>query len=312
MKREDKTVIGVATFRRPAGLLRLLESLECMETGRNIEIVVAENDAPGLEGATAVSSLVQQGYRWPVAVVFVERRGISEARNALIEAAFRDPTVVALAMVDDDQWVEPGWIDALTDMQEATGATVVGCRVVPDFQGLPGDWTEGLNVFWRESKNDGLCELIVGTDGVLLDRTVLNHCKPPYFDPEFSLTGGGDKEFFVRLSKKGATFAYAGSAIAHEIFGRDRLNVGWACRRAFRIGSTDMRTVLRHYREPRRLVLELFKIAGALVVTPVSFILLAWSTRLRLKHVMRMCRAFGKISALVGVRYGEYRRTYGS
>ena len=308
----ERIAIGIATFKRPQGLLRLLRSLERLDTDAQIRIIVTDNDAAGREGEACATSVSRQGYRWPIDVSITERRGISEARNTLLQRAFIDPDTSALVMADDDQWVEPDWIKALLEMQRLTKADVVGCRVVPDFQGEPSEWTEGLYVYWADKLPDGRCGLITGTGGTLLARSVLAHGGSPGFDPRFSLTGGGDKEFFVRLSRQGAAFAYAGTAVAHEIVDRSRLNLGWALNRAYRIGATDMQIVLLHSKGPRPLVLESAKIAAGLVLSVSCFGASIWSPSRRLMSLMKLYRVLGKISAILGARYNEYQTIYGS
>ena len=307
-----RIAIGIATFKRPKGLLRLLRSLERLDTDAQIRIIVTDNDAAGREGEACATGVSRQGYRWPIDVSVTERRGISEARNTLLQRAFIDPDTSALVMVDDDQWVEPDWITSLLEMQRLTNADVVGCRVVPDFQGEPSEWTEGLYVYWADKLPDGRCGLITGTGGTLLARSVLAHGGSPGFDPRFSLTGGGDKEFFVRLSRQGAAFAYAGTAVAHEIVDRSRLNIGWALNRAYRIGATDMRIIQLHSNGLKPLLLEPAKIAAGLAISLVCCAATLGSPKRRIGPLMKLYRALGKASAFFGRQYDEYQTIHGS
>ena len=101
----------------------------------------------------------------------------------------------------------------------------------------------------------------------LIARAVLEGMAPPWFDPAFALTGGEDHDFFVRLARPGARFAWADDAARP-----------WRCARQPRQAGlgADARLFHRQFRHagaaeasarPGLLLRESGKIAGrALVV----------------------------------------------
>jgi hypothetical protein len=282
-----------------------------LKTTLEVAVIVAENDVEGAAGARTCAAITKEGYRWPLRLVIARERGISHARNALMNAAFEGGDAAALAMIDDDQWVEPEWLDALMEMQQTTGADVVGGYTRPDFGGCEEPWTHALSVYWRPRRADGPCAPTFGAGGVLMSRSVLTYCRPPYFDPEFSITGGEDAEFFTRLAKSRATFAFAASAVAHEVIGSARATKGWARRRAYRIGTSDMRIAMLHPTcwTAAKAVLT---IAAALVAGPVHFAVFFAVPHKRMAAELKLHRAFGKIAAFLGHRCYEYANTHGA
>ena len=60
----------------------------------------------------------------------VAERGIAQNRNALVAAALDRSEMQFLAMLDDDEWVEPDWLDALLATQAHFGADAVEGPVI--------------------------------------------------------------------------------------------------------------------------------------------------------------------------------------
>jgi len=240
-----KIIIGIPTFKRPEGLSRLLLSLEKIEISFDVEIIVADNEGLQGHGHNVVSEMASS-YTYPLSVISVPERGISSVRNSIMNHAFETLNADMLAMIDDDEIVESNWLLELVKMQQQTHADVVGGQVKPEFENGAPAWTDGLGLYWRAVYPDGLIDLIEGTTSVLLNRSVRDNFPNIKFDIEYGLTGGGDKEFFTRLKNKGATFAFSSKSISHEFFGESRMTKEWAMQRAYRIGSGDMRNVIKN------------------------------------------------------------------
>lgn len=307
-----KIAVGIPTYKRPNGLRRVLKSLEHIVTVHDVTVVVAENDREGREGMSVAEEHITSGYRYPIKIALSKARGISQARNALMETAFADPEIAMLVMVDDDQWVKPDWLTNIVDMQTRTGADIVGGYILPDFQTAEQTWLLKLSVYWRRRGNNGVVPVIETTGSVLITRAVLDLCDPPYFDEAFSLTGGGDREFFTRLANRGARFAFAENAIVYEVFEQDRLSLAWARRRSYRVGASDMLVNLKHSRGPGHFMLEIAKIGAGLVRAAGRYLVGIHSPLKRTQAELLMLRTFGKVSTLFGMRYEMYRKTSGN
>lgn len=303
-------VVAIPTFKRPLGLERLLRSLAALETDATLRVLVADNDAGQHEGAD-LCARISAGYRWPLDTFIVPERGIAQVRNALVERALGDPTVAFVAMLDDDEWVEPQWLTGLTAAQRQSNADVVRGSVLREFEAPPPSWAlewEGIAAIDRPTGYEGMIE---GIGNVLIARHCFEGLSKPCFDLQFGLTGGEDKEFFIRLSKLGLRFTRTADAVAHEFVPASRVRLDWSLKRAYRTGNTDMRIALKHGRGLGVLLSELSKIAGAFLAFPFLSIVYSLNPVRRLDGVRKLYRAAGKIGALFGHRYQEYAVTHG-
>lgn len=307
-----KVVIGIATCKRPTMLEKALRSLETLQTEVDVRVFVADNDATNPEGITVVDKLNVEGYRFALDSVVVEERGIPYARNAIANHAFRDPTVDSLVFMDDDQWVEPQWLDALLRVQRDNGADVVAATVVPDFLLPPPAWVRGCRVYYGEDTNtSGLVGIVYSTNGVLLSSSLTSRLSLPWFDENFPWPGGDDAELFARLRLLHARFARASAAIIHETYPASRVTLRWALQRAYRIGGSDIFISRRYHPGVRALLVEMVKITGAIMVAPVLVMANIGRPGRQVDAVCKISRACGKIAAMSGFRYHEYATIHG-
>jgi glycosyltransferase involved in cell wall biosynthesis len=302
--------IAIATFRRPKGLKRLLDAIAKLQTNANVFVLVADNDAFHSEGYELCRRLCI-GYRWPLDSFVVSRRGIAQARNALALRALQRTDMSYLAMLDDDGAPEPGWLDAMLHAQNKTDADVVGGLVVPAFEIAPPPWAARAPGIAPRHHRTGPIPMLHGTGNTLFTRAAIERAGYPLFDPGYALTGGEDKELFTRMKRQGARYAWCDEAVIRETQPASRLTVGWYCRRAYRVGNSDMRVFLRHRRTAAALVPELAKIAAALLSAPFMSLIFAFAPNRRLDGLRLICRQAGKVAALFGRHYHEYAVTHG-
>ncbi|MCB1750398.1 MAG: glycosyltransferase family 2 protein [Gammaproteobacteria bacterium] len=311
MNQSMLVVIGLPTCKRPQGLARLLDSIAKQRVDFEVQVLVADNDCEQQEGIKTVVRYQQQGFRFPLEAFVVPERGISQVRNALLQRAFVDCQADLLAMLDDDEWAEEEWLSSLVLVQRLTQADVVGGYVIPEFAVPAPDWVQGLPVYpVSKPQQSGYVRLIYGTTNVLLSKSILTRFPGQLFDPFYSLVGRGDVEFFTRLKKHGATFAFAHRARSHELFGASRLTKQWARERAFRDGAGDMRIMWLNNPSIKRVVIESGIIVVAGVVAGVQLLLRIKSHR-RMAAQLLFMRQVGKIFGLFGKHKQVYRQIHG-
>lgn len=290
-------VICIPTFRRPQSLRRLLDAIAQLRTGADIAVLVADNDAEGHAGFDLANSMAP-GFRFPLRAVIAHRRGIAQVRNTLIEEALKE-TPRFLAMIDDDEWPDADWIDAFLREAEQSGAGVL----------------QGSILFRHPAQADivrasGPAEMLQGAGNLLLRREVLEAMARPWFDPQFALSGGEDRDFFVRAKSEGVRFAWADEARCYGEVPETRARLSWMLARAYSIGNSDMRVLLKHSPGPAVRMAELGKIAAALLLAPPAALLLAASAR-RAAPLEKLFRALGKLTAMCGARHQEYAVIHG-
>jgi glycosyltransferase involved in cell wall biosynthesis len=304
-------LVAIPTFRRPLGLARLLEALEKLDTESRVEILVADNDSVGHEGSTLCARLCAEHYRWPLHSIIVPERGIAQARNALVAYALENSTAGFIAMLDDDEWPDPHWLDAFVRVQAQTCADALHGAVLRRFEVEPGRWASRCQGIAPLRGRTGSVGMIHSSSNVFLNRDCLLRMQSPWFDPAFALTGGEDKEFFTRMRLQGARFAWADDAIAFAHVPASRSNLPWVLRRSYRVGNSDMRVLLKHDRSVRALAIEAAKITGAVLLAPFLVLVHAAAPGARTAALCKLWRAAGKTAAVCGAHYNEYATIHG-
>jgi succinoglycan biosynthesis protein ExoM len=304
--------VAIPSFRRPRGLKRLLLALERLDTKANVRVLVADNDAERREALALCRELNATGYRWPLVCVVAPERGIAQARNALVEHVLANGPGDFIAMLDDDEWPDPGWLDVFLSVQKETGADALHGAVLRDFEQQPGVWAQTSHGIAPLRGTTGAIPMIEGTSNVLISRACLEGLEKPCFDPNFALTGGEDRDFFERLRRQGRRFAWADEAVVHSWVPASRASFVWVLQRAYRTGNSDMRVFLKHGHSRIETVREVAKIAAAATLCPGMLIVLAPFVRRWTDALCKLCRAAGKTTALMGRRYDEYATIHGA
>jgi len=207
-------------------------------------------------------------------------------------------------MLDDDERADALWLSRMLAMMAWTGADVIGGPVLFEFKDPVPESISRSGAFLSPSAKSGMVPMIEGSGNILLSCRALEQAGSPRFDLAYGLTGGEDKEFFLRLKKKGLRFAWANDAIATEGVAAERLQTGWILRRAFRCGNCDMRIPIDH-RAWSEVAAGLAKSAGVVVSAPVLALLLL-SPHRRLWLLRLWSRTAGRLSAIFGFSYKEY------
>ena len=290
-------VICVPTFKRPQSLKRLLAAIAALETSADIAVLVADNDAEDRAGFN-LAKAIAPGYRFPLTAVIAEERGIAQVRNTLFRHALQTGARF-IAMIDDDEWPEPGWIDSFLRLAEQTSADVLQGSILFDHPAQPD--------IVRAS---GLTDMPQSTANLFVRREIVEATPQPWFDPEFALSGGEDREFFVRLSHAGVVFAWADEARIRAHVPESRTRISWMLQRAYSSGNSDMRVLLKYRPGFATCLRELAKIAAALGLAVPAALVLAATPR-RVVPLEKLFRALGKLAALCGAHHQEYAVTHG-
>ena len=300
----ERITIAIPTFKRPRSLARLLDAIAGLMTDLDVRVLVADNDVENHEGLDLCRRLAP-GYRWPLTAVIASERGIAQVRNTLVEQALADPAMTFLAMIDDDEWPEPRWLDEFLAVQRRTGADLLQGTILFAHDGI------GPKMVADICRSTGPCAMLQGAGNLLIARKVLEETAAPWFDPAFALTGGEDHEFFTRLAKAGRRFAWADAARAHGDVPEARRDLGWVLARAYSTGNSDMRVLLKHQPGAALMLRESGKILGALLLSLPLAAILALSPNRRLAPLQKLFRAAGKLTAMTGRRYNEYSVVHG-
>jgi succinoglycan biosynthesis protein ExoM len=230
-----KIVICIATYRRPAKLKLLLASLgdqALAETPLNRKVLVVDNDVNETARHICETTLSP----WPIQYFVEPRRGISQARNAALRQSGDADWV---AFVDDDEVVDPHWLERLWHTQQTFEADIVTGPVVPHYQtGVP-PWIIQSGILARHRYPTGSRPKTPGTGNVFIRAEVFRRIGS--FDERFGLTGGEDSDFFLRATQAGCKVVWCDEAVVRESVGPRRAGLGYLLRREYRDASTLVR-----------------------------------------------------------------------
>ncbi|MDG4665376.1 glycosyltransferase [Mycobacterium sp. 236(2023)] len=233
-------LIAIATYLRPTGLQRLLDSLEVAiaSAGLDVDVLIVDNDAEGSARSIAAAHGLGPTY------VVEPEPGISAARNRALDH-FGD-SYRGIVFVDDDEWVSPTWLTTLTEYAVQTQADVVVGPVVSVFLEPAPEWVQRGGFFQGRSQVTGDHLRYAPTNNTLLVRDTWVRVGSPRFDPAFSTTGGEDTDLFHGIRKSGAAILFCAEAQVYEEVPTDRQSLGWVRRRAMREGANETRVLRKH------------------------------------------------------------------
>ena len=301
MKRTPDVSICIATFRRPRGLARLLDSLSAQKLpeGLDIEIVVVDNDAAGEARSRAMAVCdAARTARW-----FVEpRQNIALARNrAVFEARGR-----WIAFIDDDEVADENWLAAYWKLVERGDGNGFFGPVLARLDEVVTPWLDVETFFSRPRHPSGtpIDSAEVSTSNALVQQVFFSERR---FDPAWGRTGGSDVELFDRMLVAGARFRWCDEALVREIIPPRRHRLGWLSQRAFRGGVGFTRLEKQRRRSgavSRGLPRALLALA---VLTPLLPVSLLTGKAAAARVWLRICTQVGHLWAMAGLSYEEYR-----
>ena len=312
--------VCICTFRRPAGLRRLLACL-ASQTFNDIPqpivtVIVADNEG-SLENRRICSEFQESAFA-SLTYVTEPQQGISYARNACIDN-LPDGTHF-VAMVDDDESPDPAWLNHLLLAQSSSGADVVVGPTLPSFEANTAAWVQETEYFAKPRNPDSFEDLQpdppAATCNVLVNAEIFSKLGLR-FDPALALSGGEDKLLFQDIKLRGYRFVWAARAKVTEWIPRDRASFAYMWREEFRRAS------VRHYVKSRLKVsnpLKLFVLVPKSLARAVKNIATGCyrlAAQLLKNNANRsdvalaalvIADGFGSIAGLLGLRSRHYRR----
>ncbi|WP_170853930.1 glycosyltransferase family 2 protein [Microlunatus flavus] len=287
-------VVGVATFRRPAALARLLPALvaQLEAYAGEASVLVVDNDPDA--GAR------EEVARWAggrVRYAHEPRPGIAAARNRALAGA---GDARLLVFVDDDGLPQPGWLSRMVEAWLRWRPAAVSGPAVPRFEeGEPDPWVAGSGVFDRTVRPTGMLLGGASSANLLLDLEQLRAFGLA-FDEAFGLTGGSDTMLTHAIVAAGGEIRWCDEAEVLDFHSPDRMTRAWVRRRSYRTGNDWSRVALALAPSgPRRLAERGELVARGAVRGATG---LANQLRGRLAHdVARQALGACQVSTAVGV-----------
>lgn len=303
--RPTAVAVCIATYRRPAGLARLLDALAQLELDRqmaSVRIVVVDNDATG--SSSDVCHKQMTGSPWPIDYLIEPRQGIPFARNAAVSACYE--SCDAIAFIDDDELPDAAWLAHLLAARESYSADVVTGPVLPRFEHTPPRWASEGPFFSLPRYASGSIRDRGFTNNVLVDSRVFRSL-PTWFDERLRFTGGSDTHFFRRAHLAGFRIVWCDEAVVHDDIPASRINLRWVTQRAYRYGHTHAFVRYDLAQDTRsRLVLSAILRLREAATSAVVGVVARKGWRL-LEAVTETAYAAGMLANVLGSNYDEYR-----
>jgi len=302
-----KSVIAVcvSTFRRPAGLEKLLSALRAATVPNDVEmrLIIVDNETGGDTQAPTVRD-------WLVKRVVEDERGIPFSRNRAVAEAGE---VDAIVFFDDDEQPRAECLERLIAVWRDTNADVIQGASVPVFETAPPAWIERAGYFRRDFEHDGesIASYMARTSNVLVRRAVLDVADPP-FDRRLGLIGSEDTFLFRTAEQQGFTFVAAPSAIVDEDVPASRVDRKWLVQRQYRTAWGRSFHLKSQNPSPARRLKRVLAGMRIIALTPVA----AWRGRpeiasMRTEGARSFAYGWGLIVGLVGSGPSEYAEIHG-
>jgi len=297
----------VPTFRRPAGLRKLLAHVEQLNYVGPLSVIVVDNDAEARAGAAIVQQ-TSATFRFPLIGHVEPRRGHTYAYDrAFVSACRATPAPDYVAVLDDDEYPDPNWLTELVRVALEYNADIVGGPVFPVFE-MPDHWLAKSGLYAPRRYATGTVSMIYGAGSMLIRRSTLEQYLEEPFLHDYAFTGGGDEEFFYRCRRDGRGFAWADEAHVFETTPDSRITVGYLLRRMFRKGTCATRVERKFASTVMGAVCRWCKglglIGSATLFLPVAAL---GGRRAIIRGLILAARGTGRIAAEFGFVYEEYR-----
>jgi glycosyltransferase involved in cell wall biosynthesis len=281
--------VCVCTYKRPEFLRRLLIDLVSQDTGGRFthSIVIADNDQ--LRSAEPLVSDFAATSKIPVKYCVEPRQNIALARNKAIENAEGD----YIALIDDDEFPEKNWLQALFDACERYKVDGVLGPVKPSFEDGVPRWIVKGRFYNKPSHETGfvLAARNTRTSNVLVRDEVMRGPDAP-FRPEFR--AGEDVDFFRRAIAQGRVFIWCNEAVVHEEIPPTRWKRSYLLRKALLRGAS---AALRPTVGPLNIAKSVLAVVLYAIALPFSVLL---GQHKFMDTLVRLCDHLGKVLAALG------------
>ena len=251
--------IVICTYERPvllAAALRSILALDGLQQDGDLDVVVVDNSGGG--SARPVVEALAAGAAIPIAYVAAHPANISVARNAGCRASRGE----AVAFLDDDQEVAPGWLAAVRDGLSRYPHDVFFGPITPVYED-PEALTPPARALFVRAGDRPAGDDLAAFDRPAAQAFVLSTANsvfrrasalpgPEPFDADFGQCGGEDFHLFCRLQRAGRRFGWLPGAGASDFVPRHRCGAPYLVRRHFAGGQAFAAALIRTSPHPSR------------------------------------------------------------
>jgi GT2 family glycosyltransferase len=236
--------VVICTYNRASNLEDVLAALSAQRVDPDIEwsVLVVDNASTDHTANVVGAHRVRQvlpGLRR----VLESEQGLTPARRRGV----RETSAPWIAFVDDDNLVEPEWLQAIAEaIRSHPQAGAIGGRVVLDWEQPPPDFIKSFGFCFAEQEAGHVAREIsslVGA-GMVVRREALAECgwlERPLLGDRIGkrLVSGGDVEIAQRVRGAGYPLWYTPEAVLRHRIPRERLSRRYLIRVNYGLGSSE-------------------------------------------------------------------------
>lgn len=303
--KEQKIVIGVATYGRSDYLKSCLASLSNLVLPENYQVellLVDNNPKPQTE-------LILKDFEFPYKVhSFHEKeRGIVPARNRLLDEA---TTLNAnyLAFLDDDELADINWLTHAIRSLSGDFSIVTGPCLYLFEQSKK--WLPHSRIFSPKKRDAGKYNGTAATRNVLFDMKIVTE-KKLRFEEKLNWVGGSDTYFFIQARTAGYQTYWNNEMLVTERIPQSRSTLKWILQRNLRFGGG--RVHRQRLQKPNAVVAfqEFFVGIWFILKGLLESLVFFWLAHHFIRGIERSTRGVGIFYALFGFSFNEYKSHHG-
>jgi glycosyltransferase involved in cell wall biosynthesis len=307
IKKMDRLVIGIPTYKRPIMLQKLIVSIVNCQIDKSlideITIIVVDNDIDRTaeETVNELKGRFPDGYKlnyinYPV-------KGLSNVRNEIFNRAVEFHPDYILC-IDDDQYATSEWLSELYGTIKKVKSEIVLGPVIPVFE----NETRSDISYWFKYRDLQDCQrvdffwtgnFIISTDFLLKSKIK--------FDDRFNFTGSEDSFFGVTALSVGAKIYGASNAIAFETIPAKRANLKWLIRRSFNKALT-FTYILKLKKNYPGIFKKISVSAAYFIFGGVALVAIPFPVKWKYWGLLKISEGVGGFAGLLGIHFQEYAK----
>lgn len=305
-------LLCVCTCLRPKMLYKCLSSINETKTEENlkVEVLVVDNDKLG-SAKSIIDEILAKNFKFKLHYFIEEKRGLSNARNKVLEEAIKLGASHIL-FFDDDELIQK---DCLTEhikmYRNNPEAYISSGPTINNFMEKYPDYIKKHLVFKQKTtkktgyqRKDCACGNVFFPVSIAKDYNLR-------FSQEYVFMGGEDADFFYRANTAGFKIVWNNEAVIEEMVTKERANINYILRKCYYNGYAGTLQRLKRFRNNKAVYL-----IKQIFVLFLNMLLLIPSLILGLSaffNILGICyRTKGKIDAVIkGSPINFYGKIYG-
>jgi len=297
--------VCICTYKRPALLLQLLESLAKQTFPlASFEVIVVDND----KSASARQVIMQTAQRYPALAVRYEIepiQGISYARNKTVALAAGE----LLAFIDDDEWACSNWLSDLAASMAKLKVDAVLGPVIPKYPAGTRAWIVKSRFFERPRFVTGT---YIGSDScrtsnALVKARWVKSRQPLPFEERLAQSGGEDHDFFKWLEGQEGKFTWCDTAVVYEEVPLVRQTLGYMLERGLRVSAIYWQNMNQNRSKLRAIAEALLGIGIGIGFAVLGCCLFPVGLHRAARSWVISAKGFGRVIALADTKLVGYR-----